>query len=154
MHNSTTFFLMLHILAAVLWVGGGVTLHVLGRVALASGDRQRMLQFSRDANHIGPRFYAPLSIVLLICGFVLVNKENWDMSEPFVSIAMAGWVISFLIGVGYYARAGKQQEAIVEKGGLDSPEFLALYKQVANVNAIETLILVLIVLDMTWKPFV
>ena len=152
MDNATKFFLFLHILTAVLWVGGGVTMHVFGQLARKSGDRGRMLQFSKDANWIGPRFYAPLSVVLLICGFVLVNKENWDISETFVSIGLAGWVVSFLIGVLYYARAQKKMDAIVAGDGLESDAFLAQYRQVMFVNIAEQLMLMFIVFDMTWKP--
>jgi len=151
MDNGTKFFLFLHIGAAVLWVGGGITLHVIGRRALASGDRQRMLQFSQDADWIGPRFYAPLSIVLLLAGFKLVSDLNYDMSTTFVSIGLTGWLISFGIGIGYYSRAAKKRDEVVAAEGLDGPGFLASYKQVANVNAIEISILLFVVFAMSWK---
>lgn len=150
----TTYKLLLavHILAAVLWVGGGATLHVMGRLARKSGDRQRMNQFSIDAAYIGPRLYAPLSIILLLVGFPLVDKAGYDMSDTFISIAFAGWIASFLIGILYYSRADKKRAAIVETEGVDSDAFLASYDQVARVNSIELLILVLVVLDMALKP--
>jgi uncharacterized membrane protein len=152
MDNTIKFFLFLHILAAVLWVGGGVTMHVFGQLARKSGDRVRMLQFARDASWIGPRMYAPLSVVLLICGIVLVNKESLDMSETFVSIGLAGWVVSLLLGVLYYTRAQRKMEAVVASDGLESDGFLAQYRQVMFVNIAEQLMLMLIVFDMTWKP--
>ena len=150
----TTYKLLLaiHILAAVLWVGGGATLHVLGRIAQKSGDRERMNQFSKDAAFIGPRLYAPLSIILLVVGFPLVKKAGYQMSDAFVSIGMAGWVISFLIGIVYYSRADKKREQIVSAEGVESDAFLASFKQVASVNMIELTILVLVVLVMALKP--
>jgi len=144
--------LAVHILAAVLWVGGGATLHVMGRIAQKSGDRERMNQFSIDAAYIGPRLYAPLSIILLLVGFPLVNKAGYDMSDAFIGIAFAGWIASFLIGILYYSRADKKRAAIVASEGVESDAFLASYQQVAMVNSIELLILVLVVLDMAIKP--
>ena len=144
--------LAVHILAAVLWVGGGVTLHVIGRLAQKSGDRERMNQFSKDAAYIGPRLYAPLSVILLLVGFPLVDKAGYEMSDAFISIAFAGWIASFLIGILYYSRADKKREAIVASEGLGSDAFLASYKQVAMINSIELTILILVVLDMTLKP--
>lgn len=152
MLNDYTIPLAIHILAAVLWVGGGVMLHITGRLAAASGDRQRMLQFSRDADFLGPRYFAPLSLTLIVAGVILVDKAGYEMSDLWITLAFIGWGISFLIGVGYYPRAGKMQQAAVEQKGVDSPEFMALYKQVATVNLVETAILVLVVIDMVVKP--
>ena len=61
------FLLALHLLAAVIWVGGGVTMHIFGRFAKAAGG-ERMVVFAREANLIGPRFYAPLSLTARECG--------------------------------------------------------------------------------------
>lgn len=113
-----TVLLTLHVAGAALWVGGGVTLHVIGRRVLASGDRQRMQDYARDADFIGPRFYAPLSVVLLIAGILLVNEVGSDFSETWISLALAGWVASFLIGILYYSRAARRREAIVESEAL------------------------------------
>lgn len=154
MITGYTVLLALHIVCAVLWVGGGITLHVLGRMAAASGDRQRMLQFSRDADWIGPRFYAPLSVLLLVFGVFLVSRDEVgaDMSTLWVSLGFVGWLISFLIGILYYSRAAKKRDAIVASEGLESDAFLAQYLRVANVNAIEITLLLLVVIDMAIKP--
>lgn len=152
MITGYTVLLTIHILAAILWVGGGVSVHLFGRMAQSSGDPQRMLQFSRDANHIGPRFYAPLSVILLIAGIFLVDKAGYDMSDLWVTLGFIGWAVSFAIGIGYYGRVGKKQEELVTAGKLDSPEFLALYKQVANVNLFEIAILIGVIVVMATKP--
>src|SRR5215210_5901335 len=152
MFTSYTVLLTLHVLAAVLWVGGGVTLHLMGRLAQRSGDRDRMLAFSRDSDVVGPRFYAPLSLLLLIAGILLVDKVGADASTLWIMLGMAGWVVSFLIGVLYYSRAGRRREAIVAAKGAGSEAFLALYRQVLSVNVLEIAILVLVVADMTLKP--
>ena len=150
--SGYTVLLAVHILAAVLWVGGGATMHAFGRFAEKSGDRNRMNQFSIDAAFIGPRFYAPLSILLLAVGIPLVDKAGYEMSDMWVSIGFTGWIISFLIGILYYSRADKRRAAIVESEGVESEAFLAGYHQVARVNIIELTILLLVVIDMAIKP--
>ena len=152
MFTTYTVLLTLHIVAAVLWVGGGVTLHLMGRLAARSGDRDRMLAFSRDGDIVGPRFYAPLSLVLIVAGFLLVDEVNGDLSDTWIALGLAGWFASFLIGVLYYPRAGKRREAIVAAEGAGSDAFLAVYRQIMSVNLIEIAILVLVVADMTLKP--
>ena len=150
--SGYTVLLALHILCAVLWVGGGATLHAMGRLAEKSGDRERMNQFAIDAAFIGPRLYAPLSGVLLIAGIFLVDKAGYDMSEPWIGVGYAGWINSFLIGVVFYARADKRRQAIIAAEGTGSDAFLANYHQVARVNMIELTILLLVVIDMAIKP--
>ena len=144
--------LAIHILAAVAWVGGGLAIHIFGRMAEKTGDPQRMLEFSQQASFIGPRLYGPLSLILLIAGILLVGETPYDHTDTWVMIGYAGWVISFLTGVGYYMRADRKQQAIVAGGGLGSAEFLALYKQVATVSLIELVILFAVVADMAIKP--
>ena len=150
--SGYTVLLAVHILAAVLWVGGGATLHAMGRMAEKSGDRNRMNQFSIDAAFLGPRFYGPLSIVLLAVAIPLVDKAGYDMSDLWVSIGFTVWIISFLLGTLYYSRADKRRAAIVASEGVESEGFLAGYHQVARVNTIELTLLLLVVIDMAIKP--
>ncbi len=150
--SGYTVLLALHILCAVLWVGGGATLHAMGSLAAKSGDRDRMNQFSIDAAFIGPRLYAPLSAILLVAGIFLVDKAGYDMSAPWIGVGYAGWIISFLIGVLYYPRADKRRAAVVAAEGVGSDAFLASYRQVMHVNTIELTILLLVVVDMAIKP--
>ena len=150
--SSYTVLLALHVLCAVLWVGGGAMLHGMGRLAEKSGDRNRMNQFAIDAAFIGPRFFAPLSVLLLVFGLLLVDKAGAEMSDPWVSIGTIGWVISFLIGILFYPRADRKREAIVAGQGIESEAFLASYHQVARVSMFEVTMLLLIVIDMAIKP--
>lgn len=144
--------LAVHILAAVLWVGGGAAITILARRAASSGDRQQMLQFSRDADWIGPRFYAPLSVLLLIMGILLVNEAGYEHSDPFVSIGYAGWVISFLIGTVFYSRANREREEIVQREGVESDAFMANFRRVATVSTLEVALLLAVVVAMAVKP--
>jgi len=152
MISTYTVLLAIHILCAVIWVGGGVSIHIMGRRALASGDRQRMLQFSEEANWVGTRIYAPVSLILLVVGVLLVNVRDYSHGDVWISVAYTAWLISFAIGVGYYGRAAKKRDALIAAEGIDGPGFLATYKQVMTVNTIELTILLLVVIDMAIKP--
>lgn len=144
--------LAIHIICAVIWGGGAFALQIIGRMAGNTGDPQKMLEFTNVANFIGPRVYAPASLILLVAGILLVGETPYDHSDTWVTIGYAGWIISFLIGIGYFSRADKQQKAIIAEQGLNSPEFLALYKQVALVSLIDLLIVFAVVADMAIKP--
>ena len=152
MISTYTVLLAIHILCAVIWVGGGVHAHIIGRLAMKSGDRQKMLAYTYEAEFVGNRIFAPASIILLVAGIFLVSKAGYDQSDLWIGLAYAAWITSFLIGVFYYSRSGKIRDAAIAEEGVDGPRFLANFKQTMTVNAIETGILLLVVIDMAIKP--
>lgn len=146
------FLLTVHVLAAVVWVGGSVAIHVLGRRVIGRGDAEEILHFSRETNAIGPVLYAPASIILLVAGIFLVGKAGYEFSQAWIGLAFAAWIITFLIGAGYYGPAGKKLEALVQAEGPQAPGVVESAKRTIMVSSVELLILVLVVVDMTTKP--
>ena len=148
------FLLTVHVLAAILWVGGGVTLHILFRRALSLTDPRATHERVRELEWVGQRFYPAFSLFLLIAGILLVTRDEggFEFSDTFVQIGLAGWVISFLIGIGFYGREGKKRAGIVESEGAASPSVAASFRRTAMVNSFELLILLIVVVDMTTKP--
>lgn len=148
------FILTMHVLAAILWVGGGVTLHILMRRALKLPDRRAQHERFSELEWLGERFYPIFSLILIAFGIWLVVRKDggWDFDMTFVQLGLTGWVISFLIGIGFYGREGKRREGLVQSEGPDSPSVAASLQRTAMVNSFELLILLLVVVDMTTKP--
>jgi uncharacterized membrane protein len=145
------FLLAVHLLCAVIWVGGGVTLHIFGRVATREGP-ERQLAFTEQSIRIGNMVYAPLAVVLLIAGVLLVDEAGYSYGDLWITIGFLGFLISFVLGVGYYPRAGRRYAEAAAAGGAGSPEALAVYGRTATVNMVELTILLLVVIDMAVKP--
>jgi uncharacterized membrane protein len=148
------FIVTVHILAAILWVGGGVTLHILMRRTLKLTDRAAQHERFTELEWLGERFYPIFSLILFAFGIWLVarNDGGFEFSDTFVQIGLTGWVISFLIGIGFYGREGKRREQLVQTEGVDSPSVGASFQRTAMVNSFELLVLLLVVVDMTTKP--
>lgn len=146
------FLTTVHVLAAVIWVGGGVAIHILARRTLRRGDSAEICAFSKEINTVAMRLFAPTSLILLIAGVFLVNKAGYDFSDLFVQLGLGAWVISFLVGIGYYGPQDKRLQALLAEKGPDDPRVVANVRSAVMVNGIELLILVLVVIDMTWKP--
>jgi uncharacterized membrane protein len=146
------FLLTIHILAALIWVGGGISMHILGRRVLKRGDAEEIYKFSAEVNVIGLRIYAPTSLILLVAGILLVNEAGYEFSQLWISLAFVGWIISFIVGVGYYGPQDKKLQALVAADGPTAPGVVANVRQALTVNSIEILILLLVVVDMTVKP--
>ena len=145
------FLLAVHLLAAVIWVGGAVTMHIFGRLATKEGP-ERELAFTAASIRIGNFVYAPLSVVLLIAGILLVDEVGYDYGEFWITIGFVGFLTSFLVGVFYYPRAAKQYAALAAGDGAGSAPAQAIYRRTATVNMIELTVLLLVIVDMAVKP--
>jgi uncharacterized membrane protein len=146
------FLLTIHVLAAVIWVGGGIAMHILGRRVLKRGDNEEIYKFSKEINIVALRLYAPMSLILLVAGILLVNEAGYEFSQLWITLAFIGWGFSFLVGIGYYGPQDKKLQALVAAEGPNAPGVAANVRQALTVNSFEILILLLVVVDMTTKP--
>ena len=145
------FLLTVHVLAAVIWVGGAATMHIFGRLATKEGP-ERQLSFTRESIRIGNMVYAPLSVILLIAGIFLVDEVGYSYGDLWVTIGFIGFLVSFALGIGYYTRAGRQYAEVAANDGPGSAAAEAIYRRTATVNMVELTILLLVVVAMTTKP--
>ncbi|MEX1141234.1 MAG: DUF2269 family protein [Thermoleophilaceae bacterium] len=144
--------LTIHVIAAVVWVGGGTAMHILGRRVLKRGNGQEIHDFSKEINVVGLRLYAPTALILLIAGVLLTIESNYDFGSLWITLALVGWAFSFIVGIAYYGPQDKKlQNLVAEKGPLD-PGVAGNVRGALMVNQVELLILFLVVIDMTTKP--
>jgi len=144
--------LTIHVLAAVIWVGGGTAMHILGRRVLKRGDNKAIYEFSKEINTVALRLYAPTSLILLVAGILLVNEAGYEFSQLWITLAFIGWAFSFFVGIGYYGPQDKKLQALVAEKGENDPGVTQNVRQALMVNQVELLILFLVVVDMTTKP--
>jgi uncharacterized membrane protein len=148
------FLLTVHVLAAVLWVGGGASLHAMLRRMQKNADRAALLDFLGEAGRFAAIYYAALSVIMLIAGLLLVGEaqSGAEFKQAWVQIGLTIWVISLVIGVGYYGRQGKKIGELAESEGPEGKGVERAVNQYLLVNSIELTLLLLAVVDMTTKP--
>ncbi|MDQ3719960.1 MAG: DUF2269 domain-containing protein [Actinomycetota bacterium] len=86
-----------------------------GPPVLNRGDNREIHAFSMEVNKVAMRLYAPISLILLIAGIFLVDKAGYDFSQAWIVIALAGWLFSFIVGVGYYGPQDKKLQELVKE---------------------------------------
>ena len=142
-------FKFLHIATAVLWIGGGVTLAVLGALAQRQGSEERMLQAVESSALLGVRWFMPLSMLTLVFGIVATTLVGlW--SEAWVTLGLLGFLATFLTGIlilkprseaiDSAAKAGNRAVAILEA------------RDLLRVAKFDYVVLFLVVADMVLKP--
>jgi uncharacterized membrane protein len=87
-----------HIAGAMVWVGGGLTLSVIGYRARRNVSVEGLAQFAKNLSFLGLALFTPAVIVVLLSGIWLVFDFGGDFTRPWVLLALAAFVIAFLIG--------------------------------------------------------
>ncbi len=142
--------LFAHILAAMVWLGGGLMLVFVARRARASADPRTILEFARSLSYLGPRVLAPAVIGVLVSGLALVlDSAAWDFAQAWVLIAIGLFTVAFLVGAVYLSRVALQLE---RSGGNEAMVSRALLDRWLIGYAVVLSVLVLIAADMVFKP--
>jgi uncharacterized membrane protein len=143
--------LFVHIVSVIVWLGGGFCLQLLGARVRAAGDPERTARFGRDVAWIGSRVFSPSSLLALVSGILLVVEGNWDWGEPYVSVGLLVWLVSFLVGVGFLGPTSRKVAELVEREGPASAEAARRMGQVFLYSRIELVLLVVVVFMMVVK---
>ncbi len=145
-------YLMVHVLAVVVWVGGGVTMQLFTLRLMRDTDRNRMAGFLKDVEWIGTRVYAPASLVVLGSGFLLVHEA--DIGFPFwVVFGLAAVAYTFLSDLVFLSPESKRIGTLVASRGQDDAEVRRRLGRILALSRFENLLLLLVVAGMTIKPF-
>lgn len=146
-------FLFVHVIMAVIWVGGGFVVQVLAILVRRSGDPVRVAGFAGDAEQVGMKLFTPASLVLFLSalGLMLVDGSPWEWGDPFVSVGLLVWLVSSLAGALYLGPTAGKIKREVDANGFDSPRAQQLIGSVFRYQRIELVLLFIAVFMMTVK---
>ena len=150
--SSYELLLFVHVLAAVVWIGGALSLQLLAIRAERSPDGGRVANIATEAEWVGSRIFLPASIVLLLAGIGLTLEGDWGFTTLWVLLGLIAYGLSALTGSLFLGpESGRIGKMIAEVGPQD-PEVIARIKRIFLVSRIELVVLLFIVFDMTVKP--
>jgi len=102
-----------HVLSAIVWVGGGLMLSIVGVRVRASGDPNAIRQFAGTLSYAGIRVLLPAMVGTLAFGIWLVLKNAaWDFGQLWVLLALGLFAVAFLIGAVYLSRIGTRLQRL------------------------------------------
>jgi hypothetical protein len=151
MLTTYTALLSIHVLAAVIWVGGASMSQVLAIRANRSNDGGRIVTLLGDVEFVGTRIFLPASLVIVGTGIAMIANGDLDV-ETWIVLGLVAWGISAATGAAFLGPETGRIAKIVEREGQGSAAALARIKRIFLVSRIELLLLVLIVFDMVLKP--
>jgi uncharacterized membrane protein len=141
----------LHVLMAIVWIGGALMIQLFAFRILADSDPRRIAEFTRDVEFIATRTFIPASLILVVLGFVLMRQGGWDWQ--FWSVfAIVLWAVSFLAGAVFLGpESGRIGNLIGERGGVDT-EIQSRIERILLFSRVDMVLIALIAMDMVLKP--
>jgi uncharacterized membrane protein len=146
-------FKVVHVIGAVAWVGGGLTVTILALRAERSDDPREMITIARQAAFVGERVFAPIGLLVFLMGIAMVVNLHWGFGTKWITIALVGYVLTFLTGLLVLGPQSKRIAQLAETKGTDAPETLAAVRRILLLARIDVGVLLIVVADMVLKPF-
>jgi len=150
--GSYEIYLALHVVAAVVWVGGDATLTTLGIVFERRRDADALAALGKLGGWIGPRVYTPAAFALFGLGVAVVEKGGWGWRLLWLDLGIAGWAVATLVGVLFVGPEMGRIDRAAATHGPESAEVTRRVRRLLAVFRFDTVLLVLMVVDMTAKP--
>lgn len=149
-------FKTIHVVFAVIWIGGGFLITALAFLAELEHDLEGRSILAKQAASVSNRVFMPSSIIVLVFGIAMMLNDTgkaWDWGSFWVTFGLLGFAATFCIGMFVLGPAAKRMEGIVAQGGANTPEAHAEMNRIFLVARADAAILMLVVVDMVAKPF-
>jgi uncharacterized membrane protein len=145
------FWLFVHVLTAIVWVGGNIHLQIIGARLNAANDPIQLAGFSRQAEWIGTRVLTPSAIVIVIAG-VIMTLDRWDFEQLWIIIGIAGFLYSFINGATLLGSLSGKTAKLIDERGAEDHQVQTNIRRLFLYGRIELVILIVVVWAMTMKP--
>jgi uncharacterized membrane protein len=143
---------LIHVVMAVVWIGGGAVLNILAIRVQRAEDPERLVALGRDVEWVGLRVFTPVSALLLVVGIWAASEGNWDFADAWISIGFTGFAVSFLAGILFFGPESGRIAKLVQAEGAASPAVRTRLGRLLVFTRIELLILLVVIWAMVTKP--
>jgi uncharacterized membrane protein len=147
-------FKFVHVLSAVVWVGGACTVQVYAQLATRTNDPLRVAAFAKDTEFVGTRIFLPSSLILLVSGIFTLHDSSglWSFGQGWVQFGLVVVTLSIIVGAGYLGPESGRIARATEAKGVESPEVQERIQRIFLVSRVELVLLLAVVFDMVVKP--
>ena len=141
----------LHVLAAMIWVGGAVVLGAMATVVVRSGEPEAVARFIAGLRTIGPLVLAPATLAVLGLGvWMVLDSDAWTFGQLWLELALGVFAAAFLIGAVHQSRSALAAERAAGQG--DHGEALRQLRRWSWGYRVIVLLLIVAAWDMVMKP--
>lgn len=144
-------FKFLHIIGAVVWLGGMVAVSVLTARIARERDGAILAAISRQSRFFGAAIVGPFAALTLIAGMVMLAVSR--MGAPlWVMWGFAAILISIALGATLIRRVGNELSRLAGNANPDASRVRGLQQRLTMLNIINVIVLISAVAAMVFKP--
>lgn len=111
--------LFFHIVAAGIWLGTNV-MQGFVPVQLMGHSESAAAAWYRSARGIGPKLYAPVTLVVLITGiWMVIDNPAYSFGALFVTIGFVNVILGTVLGFAVFTPGAKRAADAIEAGDAD-----------------------------------
>jgi uncharacterized membrane protein len=146
-------FKMIHVGAAVVWVGGGLFIAICAVLAELARNDDQLLQVGYWAEHVAGRLFPLMSFVVLGFGIAMTANGDIGYNQFWIVFGLIAWALSAATGILFLGPEAKRLNKAAAEHGVKSPEVQARLQRILLVVRVDVALMFVIVLDMVAKPF-
>jgi uncharacterized membrane protein len=140
-----------HIVAAMVWLGGGVMLAALAVTTLRGGEPAGVARFVKSLSAIGPAVLAPSAVLTPVFGvWLTLDAAEWGFDQLWIQLAVGLLVAAIAIGAGHQSRVTLSAQRAIERD--DHAEARRQLVRWVWGYAVVVALLGVIAWDMVFKP--
>jgi uncharacterized membrane protein len=147
-----SFFKSIHVITAVIWVGGAAMIQAYAFRILRTGDGKRQADFAKDTEVVGMRVFMPASLILFLAAIGMMVNLDWSWNQNWIVLGVIAFGLSFALGAGFIGPESGRIAELIEKEGPDSPAVQARIRRILTISRCELVVLLTVIVNMVVKP--
>lgn len=141
-----------HVVAAVVSVGGFVALTVLNARIARAGEPAAAAALGQQSEVFGRTVLGPAMGILLIAGVWMAGQFGIPFTDLWIVWGLVGLVLFILLGVVGLGRAGAELGELARTAGASDPRVDALRQRMSVLSWLSLLVLLSVIWAMVLKP--
>ena len=144
-----TIFKFLHVLCALAWVGGGMTLLAASIMAMRANNDAGLFAGLDVMNRLGKTWFVPASLLTVAFGAITATSGGmWG--QLWVILGLAGFASTFLTGLLLLEPQGRKIGALIAEGQM--VDAVAAGKRLLSISKFDYSVMLVVIIDMVMKP--
>ena len=140
-----------HVVAAIVWLGAGILLHVQAFRAERAHDDEGLRRVAVDSAELSLKLFVPASLSVLVLGLLLVADGPWSFDYLWIVLGLLGYLATFLTGVLVMKPGSERIAEVLDRDGM-TQEARVLIRKILAKGRVDTVVLYLVVAVMVLKP--
>ena len=152
MYTFENLLVFVHVLAAIVWVGGVLALSVLAVRVGRGPDRTTQASLLRLSDRYVRALIAPAGVLTLISGIPLVDEMDLSIGTFWIAWGLIGLVLSIALSATVIRSTNERLRQLAEDQSTDQARRLAWQRRATVLYGLNLLILFSVVWAMVFKP--